>query len=281
MQDRDLVRALIVEFIGAFALVFVGAGAIIATQGQDLVAIALAHGLAIGLMVTAAGHISGGHFNPAVTIGFLLTRRVATDRAIAYIVAQILGALAGALVLTLTFRDLERNADGVNLGVPAVGANLNAGNALVAEIVLTFFLMFVIFGVAVDSRTSRVISGLAIGLTIAMDIFVGGPVSGAAMNPARYLGPAIVQLGDGNWSDAWIWIVGPIVGATIAAFLFNDVLIGTFRPAVPGRPVAPRPGTPARPVEASPDVIGDREEGTLIEQPSQPSPRSQRRRQRR
>jgi aquaporin Z len=283
VRDRELIDALIVEFIGPFALVFAGVGAIIATQGQNLVAIAFAHGLAIGLTITAAGHLSGGHFNPAVTIGFLLTRRIDPDRALAYIVAQILGALAAALVLTLTYRDLERNADGVNLGVPAVGANLTSGNALVMEIVLTFFLMFVIFGVAVDSRSTRFVPGLAIGLTITMDIFAGAAVSGAIMNPARYLGPAIVQAGDGNWEDAWIWIVGPIVGAAIAALLFNDVLMSKIRTAAPARPTAPG-RAPARPADATPDAIGDPDRGTLTDTtptPAEPSPRSQRRRQRR
>ena len=110
VNDRELMRALIVEAIGPFALVFMGVGAIILTQGNDIVAIALAHGLAIGLMAMAAGHISGGHFNPAVTIAMLVTRRIDTNRAIAYIIAQLAGALAAAGVLTLCFRDIERNA---------------------------------------------------------------------------------------------------------------------------------------------------------------------------
>lgn len=225
MEDRTLVKAAIVEFIGPFTLVFAGVGAIIQTQGQNLVAIALAHGLAIGLLITAVGHISGGHFNPAITIGFLLTGRIALDRAVVYIVAQLLGGLAGAAALTVTYLDTVRNVEGVNLGVPSIGPDHSAGNALVMEIILTFFLMFVIYGVAVDFRTSRFVSGLAIGLTITMDIFAGGVVSGAVMNPARALGPAIVQLGDGNWGDIWIWIIGPIAGAAGAAFLYNNVIL--------------------------------------------------------
>lgn len=225
MRDRELVRSLVVEFIGPFALTFMGVGAIIATQGQNLVAIALAHGLAIGLPVTAVGHISGGVFNPALTVGLWVTRRITPDKAIAYIVAQVLGATAGAWVLTLCYRDLERNADGVNLGVVGVGKNLTPGNALAMEIVLTFFLMFVVFGTALDPRGNRVLAGLAIGLTITMDIFAGGAVSGAAMNPARAIGPSIIQLGDGNWGEQWIYWVGPIVGAVLAAFLYHDFLI--------------------------------------------------------
>lgn len=233
MNDRELTRSLIIEFIGPFALVFMGVGAIILTQGQDIVAIALAHGLAIGLMAMSAGHISGGHYNPAVTLAMLVTGRIDLQRAVAYVIAQLAGGLAGAGALVLSFRDLERNA--VNLGVPVVGANLSAGNALVMEVVLTFFLVFVIFGTAVDTRTPKVISGLAIGLTITMDILAGGAVSGAVMNPARWFGPAIVQQ---DWSDLWIWWVGPIVGAVIAALVYDGVCLDGN-----ARSIAPRPQT--------------------------------------
>jgi aquaporin Z len=254
-------RALIVEFLGPFALVFAGVGAIILTEGQDIVAIALAHGLGIGLFVLAAGHISGGHFNPAVTIGFWAARRIDTNRAVQYIVAQLLGALAAAGALVLVYQDLDRNA--VNLGVPAIGnalsdnSALSVGNALVMEIILTFFLMFVILGTAVDTRSGgRAVAGLAIGLTITMGVLAGGIVSGAAMNPARWFGPAVVQQ---EWSDLWIWWVGPIAGAVLAALLYNDVLMKRDEPtrraqrvrveeyetdeveAVSAEPVAPRP----------------------------------------
>jgi aquaporin TIP len=228
--DRELIKALIIEFIGPFALVFMGVGAIILTQGQDVVAIAFAHGLGLGLVLLAAGHISGGHFNPAVTIAMLATRRIDTQRAVAYIVAQLAGGLAAAGVLVLCYRDLERNA--VNLGVPAVGANNSVGNAVLMEGVLTFFLVLVIFGTAVDTRTPKVISGLAIGLAITMDILAGSAVSGAAMNPARWFGPAIVQW---DWSNFWVWWVGPIVGGLVAAFLYNDVILNTIGGENPAR----------------------------------------------
>jgi aquaporin TIP len=221
VNDRDMVRALVIEFLGPFVLTFIGVGAIVATGGQNLVAVALAHGLAIGLMVMATGHISGGHFNPAVTIAMFITRRIAASRAVAYIMVQLAGALAGAGLLTLCYRDLERNA--VNLGVPAVGVNFSAGNAFVMEIVLTFLLVLVIFGVAVDGRTPKAISGLCIGLTITMDILAGGAVSGAAMNPARWFGAAVVQQ---EWSDLWIWWAGPLIGAVIAGVLYNDIIMG-------------------------------------------------------
>ncbi len=229
MNDRDWIKLAIVEFIGPFVLVFAGVGAIIQTQGTNLVAIALAHGLAIGLMVSAAGHISGGAFNPAVTLGLWAARRLDTVRAGVYIVAELLGAVAGAAALTLVYPDLGdigRNRQGVNLGVPALGPDVSVSNGLVMEIILTFFLMFVIMGVAIDHRTGRAISGLVIGLTITMDILAGGTVTGAVMNPARAFGPSIIQ---GDWANHWIYWVGPIIGAVIAALLYNDVLLAGIR----------------------------------------------------
>jgi aquaporin TIP len=219
-MDAQLTKKAIVEFLGTFALLFIGIGSIVMTENTNLVAIALAHGLAIGLLIMAAGHISGGFFNPAVTIGMWVTRRIDGYGAIVYIAAQLLGALAGTLFVLATFPEAARNA--VGLGIPAVGIGYSSSNALVAEIVATFFLMFVIFGVAVDQRSAKGAGGLAIGLSISMGIFATGAISGAALNPARWLGPAIV---DGNWDDFWIWIVGPIVGAVVAALIFNNVLL--------------------------------------------------------
>lgn len=219
-MDAQLTKKAIVEFIGTFALLFMGVGSIVMTENGNLVAISLAHGLAIGLLVMAAGHISGGFFNPAVTLGMLVTRRIDLYGAIVYIGAQLLGALAGTLFILATFPEAARNA--VKLGVPAVGAGYSASNALVAEIVGTFFLLFVIFGVAVDQRSAKGAGGLAIGLSISMTIFATGAISGAALNPARWFGPALVG---GYWSDAWLWIVGPIVGAIVGALIFNDVLL--------------------------------------------------------
>ena len=251
MPNNDLARKLIVEFIGPFALTFLGVGAIIVTQGNDIVAIALAHGLALGLMIQVTGHISGGHFNPAITFGMWITRRIDPRTAIAYVVAQLAGALAAAGALTLTFRDIERNA--VNLGLPSVGPHLNAGNAFVMELILTFFLCYVIFGGAVDRRSQKSIFGLAIGLIVTADIFAGGGVSGAAMNPSRWFGVAVVQ---GDYSNAWIWILGPVIGAAAAALLYTYVIL-------------PNPSTdPVDEVE--------REEDLDVRTPKQVVPRSRR-----
>jgi MIP family channel proteins len=229
MDMENAPQKLLVEALGTFALCFMGIGAIILTQGQDIVAVALAHGLAIGLMVTAVGHISGGHFNPAITIGMIAARRIDPISGVAYIVAQLVGAVAGAGALTLTYLDVDRNR--VELGLPVVGTSitadppvdLSAGNALAMEAILTFFLVFVVFGVAVDKRTGGwPVAGLAIGLTITMDILAGGSVSGAAMNPARWFGPAVIQQ---EFGDFWIWIVGPIIGGLVAEILYNEFLL--------------------------------------------------------
>lgn len=248
MNRRGVPAMAVAEFLGPFALVFAGVGAILLTRGQDIVAIALAHGLAIGLMIMAVGHISGGHFNPAVTIAMLATGRISVDRAVIYIVAQLLGGVAAAGALTLVYPDLGdfgRNVAGINNGVPAPGPGFTVTNALVMEIILTFFLVFVIFGVAVDPRTPRIVSGLVIGLTISMDILAGGVVSGGIMNPARWFGPAVVQ---GDFTNFWLWIVGPIVGGLIAAFVYQIVFLADA-PALetPTRPEPVVPPTPPGP----------------------------------
>ncbi len=227
MNDRDLWKASVAEFVGPFTLVVAGVGTIISTQnlsdGGNLVAVALAHGLAIGLMIAALGHISGGHFNPAVTISMLATGEIGLNRAVSYIVAQALGGIAGAGILTIIFPALGamgRNNPGVNLGLPGLGPDVTVSGALIMEVVMTFFLVLVIFGTAVDPRGPKAIAPLAIGLTVTIDILTGGRVTGAAMNPARALGPAIVQQDFSNW---WIYWVGPIIGGLIAAFAYKYI----------------------------------------------------------
>jgi aquaporin TIP len=214
------------EFVGAFTLLFIGMGAI--AIHADLTGVALAHGLAIAIMASAVGHISGGHFNPAVTFGFLVTRRIAPALAVVYWLAQFTGAVAASLLVKWLFP-----GDALGLGVPAVHA-VSPGEAAVLEAILTFFLVFVIFATAVDPRGAfKSIAGLAIGLTITMDIFAAGPLTGAAMNPARAFGP---QLAGGHWANAWVWYVGPIVGGTVAAIAYERLYL---------RPLAPTPVGPA------------------------------------
>jgi MIP family channel proteins len=237
------IRPLIVEMIGPFALVFVGAGSILLAvslnygDGGTLVMVALAHGLAIGLMVAAAGHISGGHYNPAVTIALFIAGKVGLLKSVAFIAAQLIGATLAAMILNQMF---DKSPADFSVTVPTVnyddggaddGIIFGRGNALAMEMILTFFLVYVICGVAIDSRGPHAIAPLAIGLTITMDILVGGPLTGAAMNPARHFGPALVE---GEWKDAWIYWVGPIVGGAAASILQNYVLI-------PAREAAPEP----------------------------------------
>jgi MIP family channel proteins len=226
------IRPLVAEFIGPFALVFIGAGSILLaiTQGYGdggtLVMVALAHGLAIGLMVAAAGHISGGHYNPAVTIGLFVGGKIGAVKGAAYIVAQLLGATVAALILRQVFddsvADLGASIPSVNYDGDQDGIIVGRANAFWIEVILTFFLVYVICGVAIDSRGAHAIAPLAIGLTITMDILMAGPLTGAAMNPARHFGPALV---DGEWKDWWIYWVAPIIGGVLASIVHNYVFI--------------------------------------------------------
>ena len=258
MNDRDLWAATLAEFLGPFTLVVAGVGAIISTQnlgdGGNLVAVALAHGLAIGLMVAALGHVSGGHFNPAVTISMLVAGQTGVTRAVSYVVAQVLGATAGAGVLTLIFPALGpmgRNNPGVNLGLPGLGPDVSVSGAVIMEVLMTFFLVLVIFGTMVDPRGPKAIAPLAIGLIITMDILTGGRITGAAMNPARAIGPAFVQQDFTNW---WIYWVGPIIGGVIAALVYKAVWLNGGSVALPtvrrGTPSVARQTAPAADVPA-------------------------------
>ena len=232
MGDPQAPRKLIAEAIGAFTLTFVGAGSVMLASSNanvTLVGVALAHGLAIGLMIAALGAISGGHFNPAVTIGFWVTRRIDTVLAAGYVIAQLLGAVIAGLLLLLFFPEGLRNA--AHLGAPALGAGVDFMHAVGIEAVLTFFLVTVIWGTAVDARGPKVVAGLAIGLTITMDILAAGPLTGAAMNPSRAFGVSLVA---GFWDDQLVYWIGPIIGAVAAALLYHYVLIEES-PTVPAR----------------------------------------------
>ena len=234
-------RRAVAEFVGAFTLVFAGMAAI--AVGGDLVGVALAHGLAIGIMVSAVGHISGGHFNPAVTFGFLVTGRIVPRIAVIYIVAQLAGGIAAPLLLRGVFSPDSL----LDPAVPQLAPGLGVGSALLVEGVLTFFLVWVVFASAADPRgTFKSIAGLAIGFTITMDILAAGPLTGAAMNPARAFGPELVQ---GIWSDAWIYWIGPLVGGGLAALLYEHLYLRPLAPVVVGHPESgvdePRPGETA------------------------------------
>ena len=242
-MEGDVLRRAVAEFVGTFTLVFVGVSSII-TVG-DVTGVALAHGLAIAVMVSAVGHISGGHFNPAITFAFLITRRMAPLLAAVYWVAQFAAATAGALMVKLIFPG--NVVDRAKLGAPAVASVVGNGGALAMEAVLTFFLVWVVFATAADARgTFKSIAGLAIGLTITMDILAGGRVTGAAMNPARAFGPEVVQ---SVWSDAWVWYAGPILGAVVAGLAYEYLYLRPLAPVPVGPPETgldePRPGETA------------------------------------
>ncbi|MGB5635314.1 MAG: MIP family channel protein [Waterburya sp.] len=220
-------KALIAEFIGTFALIFVGVGAIatnyivrggVTGTQVDLVAIALAHGLTIAVMVSATAAVSGGHLNPAVTFGAWLTKKIDSRNAVGYIVVQCLGAIFAASLLKLAIPLDVLQA--VSMGTPGLGKGETPVMGLVLEFILTFFLVFVVFGTAMDFRAPKM-GGLFIGLTVVLGILAGGPLSGAAMNPARYLGPALMG---GGLQYVWLYCLGPLAGGAAAALVYHHVL---------------------------------------------------------
>jgi aquaporin TIP len=220
----SLTRRLTAEALGTFGLVFVGAAVVVVNggfpnSGIGLIGIAFAHATVLSIMITSTMTISGGHLNPAVTIGLLLGRRIDPLSAAGYIVAQLAAAcLAAVLVKLLLPAPAVRNA---MLGVPVIASSVSLGQAIGIELVLTFFLMSAVFGTAVSPDAPRV-AGFGIGLVLLFDILVGGPLTGAAMNPARAFGPAVIS---GEWVGQLVYWIGPIVGALLAAVLWEFLLL--------------------------------------------------------
>jgi aquaporin NIP len=213
----SLARRCLAEALATFVLVFAGCGAIVADAERDAGlgtnGIALAFGLAIAAMIYATGHLSGAHINPAVTVAFCATRHFPLRDAGAYVPAQLGGAVAGALLLRVVWDGTPAN---LGATVPTVGS----GAALVYEAVLTAVLMFVIMAVATDTRAVGAAAAIAIGGTVGLDALFGGPVTGASMNPARSLGPALAA---GEWHDIWIYLVAPVAGAALGALAYQLV----------------------------------------------------------
>jgi aquaporin Z len=208
-------RKLIAEIVGTFAFIFIGAGSVIAS-GQDVVAVALAHGLAIAVLFSALGHVSGGLFNPALTLGLWVTRRMDTVNTLAYIIAQLVGAVLGALALVTLLPETMR--DSQMLGTPLLtGVTFAQGVGI--EVILTAFLMLAFFGTALDKRGPH-IGGFGIGLVLTMDIIAAGRFTGAVVNPARAFGPALLN---STWDDHLVYWIGPTVGAVAAALIYHYV----------------------------------------------------------
>src|SRR5216684_5068182 len=225
--SEQYVKPVVAELIGTFGFVFIGAGSIITntlTRGAvGLVGIALATGLALAIVITVFAATSGGHINPAVTLGFLVTRRIAPLLGILYIVAQLVGATLAGLLLRAIYPQAVWQA--AQLGTPNLAPGVSFGTGVLVEAVLTFFLLLAVFGTAVDPRAPK-IGGFGIGLTVAVDILVGGALTGAAMNPARTFGPA---LAGGFWQNDLVYWIGPIIGTVIAALIYQYVILRTRR----------------------------------------------------
>ena len=216
------IRALLAEAAGAFWFMFIGAGAIIADangSGGGLVAIALAHGIALAVAVSAFGGLSGGHFNPAVTLALAIIGRHPWSRVPTYWIAQIAGGVLAGFALRGIFDFALTAIDKTHLGTPALANGVSVPVAIGVEAILTIFLVWAVYGTAV-SPLAPPIAGFGIGLTVATDILMGGPLTGAAMNPARHLATAVPAAFFDNWYVFW---VGPLLGAAIAALTIRYI----------------------------------------------------------
>lgn len=212
-MPSSLTKALVAEAIGTFALVFIGAGA--GALSGDLVAVAFAHGLVVLAFVYAYGHLSGTHVNPAVTCGLLAAGKIGPGPAAGYIAAQLAGGLAGAFALRWVL-----NGTTSGLGELKLAATVTPAVGVFVEALLAFFLVNTVLNAAVSGRAGN-LAGMAIGMTLVFNILMGGPLTGAGFNPARYLGPAVAL---GDLSQAWIYILGPIAGALLAGILYRGFL---------------------------------------------------------
>jgi MIP family channel proteins len=235
-------RAALAELVGTFVFVFIGAGAICTNAYADgavgLVGIALAQGLVFSVVVSSFGAISGGHFNPAVSIAFAVTGRIIPPHAARYVVAQLVGGVLAGFMLRMVFGEVFPAAvtGPAHLGTPGLASEVSFGTGVLVEAVLTSFLLLAIYGTALDERARRTIAGFGSGLTVGLGVLMGGPLTGAAMNPARALGPAVVA---GFWDNHLVYWIGPIVGALVAAVLYEAVFIERARaPAVAAREAA-------------------------------------------
>jgi MIP family channel proteins len=231
----SLPRKLVAEFIGTFAFVFTCCGSICADQylrangqtGIGLLGVAIAQGLAFGVLVTSVGHISGGHLNPAITIGFWVTKRLTTFQSIAYWIAQILGGLAAAFLLAVILPESVWRP--VSLGATDLAPDFGRWQGMLLEAVLTFILVFVVFATAADVNGAFVkIGGFATGLVVTFDLLIGGPFTGGSMNPARTFGPAVAAH---HFQNGGVYWVGPLFGGVLAAVIYDRLFLADQPPA--------------------------------------------------
>ncbi|MEM0270973.1 MAG: aquaporin [Thermoprotei archaeon] len=227
MSSQSFPRMLAAELVGTYIFVFVGAGGVVTSShfapSMGLLIAAFANGVGLGVAVSLTMGVSGGHLNPAVTLGMLATRRINVARAVGYIVAQVVGAtLAGYTLVLLVPHEVGSAA---NYGAPSLGLGVSVGVGIAFEAVMTFVLVSAVFGTAVDPRAPK-IGGFGIGLAVFLDVLTGGPFTGAMMNPARAIGPEIAA----HYFSAWyVYWVGPIIGSVVAALIYQYVIMGGQR----------------------------------------------------
>jgi MIP family channel proteins len=228
--------ALVAEAVGTFLFFVVGAGSVVlvtyaGAAGPGLVGVALAHGLALAVLVSALGAVSGGHFNPAVTVAVRLAGRIEWGSAAAYVVAQLVGAVAAGLTLRAVLPESAWSPSFI--GTPTLNPSISIGAGIAIEAVMTLLLVLAVFGTAIDRHAPR-LGGMAIGLAVAADILFGGPLTGAAMNPARWFGPAVAS---GHYDNWYVWWIGPLIGAIVGAVIYRYALEGEAEPeATPAMP---------------------------------------------
>lgn len=217
------------EAVATFALVFVGAGAVLANEvsgdGFGFLGVALAHGLVLLAMTYAVYHLSGAHINPAVTIALWATGKVKTGVGFGYIVAQLVGSVVAALLLKVVFPGIAMEGF---LGDTSLAPGVTPGAGILVEAILTFFLVFAVFGTIVDKRGSAHHAGLVLGATLALGNLLGGPLTGGALNPARSFGPAFLS---NHWMLHYVYWVGPVLGGLVAAFVYYFSFLGKVRAA--------------------------------------------------
>jgi glycerol uptake facilitator protein len=227
-MSTPLANRLAAEVVGTFLLVGLGAGSAVAVAAAEiapsgLIAVALAHAIALAIGVYAFGAISGAHFNPSVTIALAATRRLPWGEAPAYIGAQLVGGALGAAAILAVYGGFAIDS---GLGATFVGDNFNLFQGALAEVIGTFVLVTAIFALAVDPRGAKQFVGLGIGLGLGVAILVVGPVSGASLNLARTLGPELMLTfgsGDAHWGQILVYLIAPVVGAVLAAFVYDAV----------------------------------------------------------